>query len=238
MDLKEEHLLGDTVKTHWYYRAKLAALMRATRDVDAATILDVGAGSGYFSRALLEQTTAREATCVDLGYPADRDETVGGKPLRFRSSIGANDASLVLMMDVIEHVADDSALVQDYVDKVAAGTTFVVTVPAFMWLWSGHDIFLEHYRRYTLKQLEAVLEASGLKVEQGHYFYGAVLPLVAGVRFAKRMRSGPDTAPESDMRRYGPATNRLLFEASRAETWVMGLNRLGGTTVFARAVKR
>jgi hypothetical protein len=23
MDLKEEHLLGDTVKTHWYYRAKL-----------------------------------------------------------------------------------------------------------------------------------------------------------------------------------------------------------------------
>jgi hypothetical protein len=236
MDLKEEHLLGDEVKTHWYYRAKLEALMRAIRDIDVATIVDVGAGSGFFSRALLEKTSARRAICVDPGYLADKDELIGDKQLSFRRSIDEIDAGLVLMMDVIEHVEDDRGLVREYADKVAAGTQFVVTVPAFMWLWSGHDVFLEHYRRYTLGQLESVLETSGLHVEHGHYFYGAVLPLVAGVRFAKRRRA--DAVPESDMRRYGPATNRLLFEASRAEILLMRANRIGGTTVFAQAIKR
>lgn len=237
MDLKEEHLLGDGVRSHWYYRAKLAALLRTTRGLGTRAVVDVGAGSGYFSRALLEQTAAARATCVDPGYPADTDEAVGGKLLQFRRTIGDSDANLVLMMDVIEHVEDDRALVQDYVDKVAAGTRFVVTVPAFMWLWSGHDVFLEHYRRYTLRQLEAVLTAVGLRVEHGHYFYGAVLPLVAGVRLAKRLRRTPEP-PGSDMRRYGPVTNGMLFGASHAETALMRFNRLGGTTALALAVKR
>lgn len=237
MDLKEEHLLGDMVNSHWYYRAKMAALRHVIRNVPVNRILDVGAGSGYFSRGLLEQTKAASAVCVDLGYPADRDESVAGKPLAFRRRLERSDADLVLMMDVIEHVEDDVGIVREYLDKVPGGTRFVVTVPAFMWLWSGHDVFLEHYRRYTLRQLEAVLEAAGLEIESGQYFYGAVLPLVAGVRAAGKM-AGAGKQPESDMRRYGPTLNGLLYGVCRAEVAVMGLNRLGGTSVLVRAVKR
>lgn len=235
MDLKEEHLLGAAVASHWYYRAKLAALLATTRDV-AGEVLDVGAGSGFFSRALLASTGASGSTCVDPGYPDDREERVAGKPLRFRRAVDASDAALVLMMDVIEHVADDRALVADYVDKVAPGTRFVVTVPAFMWLWSGHDVFLEHYRRYTVTQAEGVLRDAGLRIDHGHYFYGAVLPLVAGVRLAKRLTAG-SAPPGSDMKVYGGLTNSLLYGVSRAEAAVMRANRLGGTTVFVSAVK-
>jgi SAM-dependent methyltransferase len=236
MDLKEEHLLGDQVKTHWYYRAKLAALTDVIADLPVRHILDIGAGSGYFSKALLETTPATAAMCVDLGYPVDRDETVAGKPIAFRNALASSDADLVLMMDVIEHVEDDVGIVRDYVDKVASGTHFVVTVPAFMWLWSGHDVFLEHYRRYTLAQMEGVLTAAGLKIERGQYFYGGVLPLVAGVRAAKTLAGGT-TKPESDMRTYGPLLNGLLYGVCRAEVAVMRLNRLGGTSVLVRAVK-
>ncbi len=120
MDLKEEHLLGDAVASHWYYRAKLAALLATTRQV-AGEVLDVGAGSGFFSRALLARTGASGSTCVDPGYPADREEMVAGKPLRFRREVMASDAALVLMMEVIEDVADERALVADYVAAVAPG---------------------------------------------------------------------------------------------------------------------
>ncbi len=236
MDLKEEHILGDAVASHWYYRAKLAALLRTTANFAPATVLDIGAGSGFFSRALLAHTAAPAATCVDLGYLEDRDETVAGKPLAFRRDITASDAGLVLMMDVIEHVADDRGLVADYVAKVDRGTRFVVTVPAFQWLWSGHDVFLEHYRRYTVAGAEAVLRTAGLTVERGHYFYGAVLPLVAGVRLAKRLIAG-EAPPGSDMKIYGGLTNALLYGVSRAETMVMAANRVGGTTVVVSAVK-
>ena len=236
MDLKEEHLLGDGVRSHWYYRAKLAALLRDLRGQVAGEILDIGAGSGFFSRALLADTSATGATCVDLFYAADRDEVVAGKPLRFRREIGLSDASLVLMMDVIEHVEDDRGLVADYVAKVGSGTRFVVTVPAFMWLWSPHDVFLEHYRRYTVPQAQAVLRAAGLTIDRGHYFYGAVLPLVAAVRTIKRLAQG-NAPPDSDMKVYGPVVNSLLYGVSRAETALMRGNRVAGTTAFVTAVK-
>ena len=236
MDLKEEHLLGDGVADHWYYRAKLLALLSAIDGLDTGGIVDVGAGSGFFSRALLERTAAREATCVDPNYPEDHEEIVAGKPLRFRRHLDTVPGNLVLMMDVIEHVPDDRALVVEYVEKAASGTRFLVTVPAFMWLWSGHDVFLEHYRRYTLKQLEGVLESAGLRIERGHYYYGAVLPAVAAVRGWKRL-TAPNAPPGSDMRNEAGPVNALLYAASALEVGAMRWNRLGGTTAFALAVK-
>lgn len=234
MDLKEEHLLGDQVETHWYYRAKRSALLAATRNVPATHVLDIGAGSGYFSRALIRAGRTQRATCVDLGYPGDSDALESGAPISFRTDITRSDADLVLMMDVIEHVPDDVALVRDYAAKVAPGTHVLVTVPAFMWLWSGHDVFLEHYRRYTLIGIEAVLRKAGLEIVAGHYFYGGVLPMVAAVRAVRRLtRAGQ--APASDMGRLPAPANALLAGLCAAEVPVMRFNRLGGTTAMVLA---
>jgi len=35
---------------------------------------------------------------------------------------------------------------------------FFISLPAFEFLWSGHDVFLEHYRRYTLRQVRDVVQ--------------------------------------------------------------------------------
>ena len=61
MDLKEEDILGADIAQHWYYRSKAAALRRVVADVNPQRLLDVGAGSGFFSRHLLEQTGAKSA---------------------------------------------------------------------------------------------------------------------------------------------------------------------------------
>ncbi|MBN9536787.1 MAG: methyltransferase domain-containing protein, partial [Alphaproteobacteria bacterium] len=139
MDLKEEDILGDAIDRHWYYRSKAAALRRAVSGLAPRRLLDIGAGSGFFSRHLLAATPAESALCVDIGYPADRDDQVAGKPVRFRRDTGPTDCDLVLMMDVLEHVDDDRSLVRHYAGKVPAGAHFLVTVPAFSFLWSGHD---------------------------------------------------------------------------------------------------
>lgn len=190
MDLKEESLVADPQR-HWYYRAKTGAMLRLLgRDAPAA-VLDVGAGSGLFSRALLRRTSCARATCVDPGYPGDSDETEAGKPLAFRREVASSKADLVLMMDVLEHVADDADLVAAYAGRVGAGTRFLITVPAFQWMWSGHDVLLQHHRRYTLRQIEAAATRGGLRVVRGCYFYGGVLPLAAATRLAWRLRGGP-----------------------------------------------
>jgi SAM-dependent methyltransferase len=154
MDLKEEDILGAGIGRHWYYRSKAAALRRMVRSLGARRILDIGAGSGFFSRHLLAEAGAQSALCVDIGYPSDRDDSEGGKPVLYRRDIGPTDCDLVLMMDVLEHVDDDRGLVRHYAAQVPSGAHFLVTVPAFRFLWSGHDVFLEHKRRYRLGEIE------------------------------------------------------------------------------------
>ena len=74
MDLKEEDILGADIGRHWYYRSKAAALRRMVGGLGPQRLLDVGAGSGFFSRHLLAESGAQSALCVDIGYERDRDE--------------------------------------------------------------------------------------------------------------------------------------------------------------------
>src|SRR5262245_9481758 len=136
MDLKELEILGGAQDTHWYYVSKARALLRAIGNRTPARVLDVGAGSGFFAKILLRDTTAAGAVCVDTGYTERRLEAYRGKPIAFTPSARTDDVDLVLMLDVLEHVDDDVALVQEYVSSARAGTRFIVSVPAFSWLWS------------------------------------------------------------------------------------------------------
>jgi SAM-dependent methyltransferase len=233
MDLKEEDILGADIGRHWYYRSKAAALRRAVADLQPRHILDVGAGSGFFSRHLLAETGAQSALCVDIGYQSDRDDAVAGKPVRYRRDVGATDCDLVLMMDVLEHVDDDRSLMRHYAAKVPSGAHFLVTVPAFRFLWSGHDVFLEHRRRYRLREIEAAMADAGLKMTHGAYFFALVFPMAAALRLATRNTG----QPKSSLRKHGPVTNGLLSALCAVELPLWRFNRLAGLTAFAMAQK-
>lgn len=233
MDLKEEDILGADIGRHWYYRSKAAALRRSVRGLAPRRILDVGAGSGFFSRHLLAQGGAQSALCVDIGYAADRDDSEAGKPVLYRRDTGPTDCDLVLMMDVLEHVDDDRGLVRLYADKVPNGAHFLATVPAFRFLWSGHDVFLEHKRRYRLPEIEKTMTDAGLEIVHGAYYFGLVFPLAAAVRLATR----GDTSPRSSLSRQGPLANALLTAACATELPLFPINRLAGLSAFVLARK-
>lgn len=233
MDLKEEDILGADIGRHWYYRSKAAALRRAVGHLRPRHILDVGAGSGFFSRHLLAEGGAEKALCVDIGYDSDRDGQEAGKPVLYRRDTGPTDCDLVLMMDVLEHVDDDVGLVRLYADKVASGAHFLATVPAFRSLWSGHDVFLEHKRRYRLNEIETVMRKAGLDVVHGAYFFGFVFPLAAAVRFLER----GEPVPRSSLKKHGALTNGLLTTVCAAELPFFSINRAAGLSAFVLARK-
>ncbi|WP_312976158.1 class I SAM-dependent methyltransferase [Stutzerimonas nitrititolerans] len=235
MDLKESDILGADIGRHWYYRSKARAMTSLLEGYEAQRILDVGAGSGFFSRHLLGHTEAREAWCVDISYEAESDSSEAGKAVYYRRAVEQLDADLVLLMDVLEHVDDDRGLLREYVAKVPIGSRFLITVPAFQWMWSGHDVFLEHKRRYTLAQLERVVRDAGLKVRGGHYYFGAVLPLAAMLRLGERLR-GPQPA-SSQLTRHSLLSNTLLSSLCGIERPFMRFNRAGGLSVFCLAEK-
>ena len=236
MDLKEAGLLGADAERHWYYVSKARALERCLDGRQPGRILDVGAGSAFFSRMLLRRTGAKDAVCVDPGYTGDRSEIENGKPIAFCRASPVGDADLVLLMDVLEHVDDDVGLVKTYAAAAKPGTRFVVSVPAFSWLWSQHDEFLEHRRRYTLNQILRVLSDAGLTPVTGFYFFGALFPAVALNRLWRRWRE-PTKEPASDLRRHHSVTNSILTRICMAESAVAPYNRAFGLTAFAVAEK-
>ena len=238
MDLKETDILGANIGRHWYYRSKANAVMRLLSGVSPSVIMDIGAGSGFFSKKLLSSTMSNEAWCVDISYECDSDALEAGKPIYFRKSVDKVNADLVLLMDVLEHVDDDVGLLRNYITKVPSGARFLISVPAFQFLWSGHDVFLEHKRRYRLKQLEDVVRLAGLTVKQGTYYFAAVFPIAVAIRLATNLvPRGRCCKPHSQLTQHHPFVNGTLAALSSAELAFFFHNRLAGLSIFVVAVK-
>lgn len=239
MDLKETDILGTRIEQHWYYRSKAKAMARLLSGTSPSVILDIGAGSGFFSKKLLSNTSAKEAWCVDISYESDSDISEAGKSVYFRKSVDKVNADLVLLMDVLEHVDDDIGLLRDYAAKVPSGAGFLISVPAFQFLWSGHDIFLEHKRRYRLHQAEDVVRQAGLTVRRGAYYFGATFPIAAAIRLASKLILNPDGRhkAQSQLSQHHPIVNGALAAMSSAELPFFLSNRLAGLTVFVFATK-
>jgi len=233
MDLKEQESLGQAADRHWYYRAKSAAMLRLLEGTMYDDVLDIGAGSGFFARTLLANTPCRSAVCVDLNYTQDWTETEAGKQLSFVRSVETFDGHLALMMDVLEHVADDAGLLRDTAAKMPPGSRILVTVPAMPWMWSNHDVFLEHYRRYTVHSLDRVVETAGLRRISSCYYFGLTLPIAAGVRLGRRALPWRNKKPGSDMRPYSGIINSALTKICNAELGIFQRNRFAGLSVFA-----
>lgn len=187
-------------------------------DITVPEVLDIGAGSGIFSRQLIDQGICNSAVCVDPNYAAEKTEYYNGKQIDFVKATEKSSNKLILMMDVLEHVPDDVALLKYYADNTEAGGYIFITVPAFQFMWSGHDIFLEHHRRYTIKMIEAVAKKAGVTPIKSRYFFASLFPIIASIRLAKKVileRGGLN--PESDLKCYPGWLNRILITVHDVE---------------------
>ena len=240
MDVKEERILAGEATRHWYYKSKFNALLDILKPFALTDILDVGAGSGVFSKMMIQAGKCEHATCLDPAYPCDRVEQYHGHSIRFVRSIDRVNQSLVLMMDVLEHVDDDVSLVRQYIESMPSGSKVLVTVPAFDFLWSGHDVFLGHRRRYTLFSIENCLQTAGLSILRSRFFFGALFPAVFCMRLVNRWQSKHGTLDaRSALRQYPPPINRALIYIHDCERVLLfPFNRLAGLTIFCLAEKR
>ncbi|CAM3821215.1 class I SAM-dependent methyltransferase [Polynucleobacter arcticus] len=238
MDLKEVDILGGNIGKHWYYQSKAKALSNLISGLNSKKILDIGSGSAFFSRYILDHSDANEAWCIDISYLSESDESRAGKTLHYRKSIHeANEIELVLLMDVLEHIEDDLTFLSHYVSMVPAGTAFLISVPAFQWLWSSHDEYLEHQRRYTLSEVEKLAKMAGLEINLGCYFFGLVLPIAAVVRLFERCLKPSSGQLKSSMKSHSPLVNFSLKMICSLECTLLRHNRLAGLSVFCLARK-
>ena len=83
---------------------------------------------------------------------------------------------------MIEHVDQDIDELKALRSRLVSDGKAVITVPAYMFLWSAFDEMNEHKRRYTLTELNAKLVQAGFTVEKISYFNTLLFPVVYVVR--------------------------------------------------------
>ena len=90
-------------------------------------------------------------------------------------------------------VTRDMAVLRECYRVCAPGGHLVITVPAFMWLWSHNDDINAHVRRYTAGELRAKMEAAGFRIQRMTYNNFFVFPMAAAMLILRR---GRDSQPE------------------------------------------
>jgi SAM-dependent methyltransferase len=201
-----------------------AGLLAAPR-----AVLDVGAGDGFLARTLLEALPAgSDVVCFDTHYGPQDVRRFAEPPcpgLSFARERPARRFELVLLLDVIEHVADDLAFLSSFVsENLAPGGSVLVSVPAWQALFSRHDEALAHFRRYSPRACRALLAAAGLEVRrEGGLFHSLVAPRALGVareRVLTRLGHRPPPPDNIGQWRGGAALTAVVGTALAADNAV------------------
>jgi len=218
MDPKYGERYRDLFEKHWWWRARTRLIIDVLRRLRPArgwkSILDIGCGDGLFFPELSQFGEVEGVEpFAELVSPSN--------PHRSRIQICPFDQnfqpgkrySLILMLDVLEHLEDPVGALRHALELLEPDGIFVATVPAFMALWTNHDVMNHHFIRYTKSSFRQVAGRAGLRIQEERYLYHWTCPVKLGIGFRERLfrlEAKPAQVP-------APAVNELLFWMSRME---------------------
>jgi SAM-dependent methyltransferase len=177
---------------HWWYRGRrkvLEGVITGLRLPGRARILDAGCGSGRNMIDLARHGVVTGIELSDISVQLARGRSVGEVIAGSVLQMPFDDDSfeLAASLDVIEHLEDDLGALRELRRVVAPGGSLLVTVPAYPWLWSGHDEINHHHRRYTRRSLERVARQAGWEQVRTTYFNSLLLPVAILLRILDRL---------------------------------------------------
>jgi len=70
---------------------------------------------------------------------------------------------VVTAFEVLEHIEDDKAALDEWVQRARPGGTLLISTPAHQHRYGVQDELVGHFRRYDPPAMEELLKASGLK---------------------------------------------------------------------------
>lgn len=188
--------------------------------------LDVGCGAGVLLgtyRGFAERVGAElDADLVERSSAKGRNVRRTGPDWDF-SELGQFDC--VSLFDVLEHVENEQPAIDAVRSALKDGGIFMITVPAFMTLWTDHDVVSQHFRRYRATQLGERFASKEWEIVKLTYFSTLLFPIIWSVRMFKRLKKKlhPQSveAPKHDIKFGNPLADRILEHVFRLEKSIL-----------------
>ena len=226
--------------TYWWFIGRRHLVRRLIQRLSGSTsyrrILDAGCGTGGTLDAVAD---LGEAWGVDISPDAlDFCRGRGHTNLKLCSADALDfpDASfdVVLSCDVLEHLDDDGKALREIRRVLRPGGYGIITVPAHKWLWSDHDIALEHRRRYSSGELRGKLKAANFRIVRFSYAVSMMFPALIGFRVYRRITPA-GRKPQTEFLKVPPIASRMLIAMLRWEAAAIchGIHLPPGATLLA-----
>lgn len=225
-------------RTHWWFQVRMNILKNQVRSYinncsnpnTPKRILNIGAATGATSDMLSEygevvsveyDKDCHQFLVEELNMPAIRASILD---LPFDS----NSFDIVCAFDVIEHVEDDQLAVNEMIRVCKAHGCVFVTVPAFMFLWSHHDVVNHHHRRYTAKKLINLIPISSRRhLKFVSYFNTFLFLPIYMARTLSRLlpqKKREDSGSDFSMINQDSFVNRIFYKIFSLENFFMVRN--------------
>ena len=214
-------------REHWWFQARgkilLKHLKRVFKGQANIRILNIGAATGRSSELLMQlgEVTSVEfdTDCYEFSRDVVKIPIVQGSILDLAFSDDTFD--LVCAFDVIEHVEDDTLAVSEMRRVCKPGGVMCVTVPAFMFLWSEHDVVNHHFRRYTSAILRGLFLGKDEPIFHTYFNFFLFFPIamfrfLANVLPLKKKQQTDKTASDFSVGNSN-FLNRILYSIFSAE---------------------
>lgn len=237
MDIKEASELSQREeRNHWWIKTRFLYIDKAfefLETTDKVDVVEFGCGTAQNLWYLQEKSSYKNKIHKMIGVDPELPENF---QLDWKQSDRvelSNDlnrpelekADIALAMDVLEHIEDENLALQGWRKSLKPEGLMFITVPAFQSLWSYHDEFLDHKRRYTKAQLIKVMEENGFEPVKVTYAFSFIFPLVFLIR---KLSKGGQAS--QDLALPPLLINSILYFCGKLE------NLFGGFPFFGTSV--
>ena len=148
-------------ETYWWHRHKREFILHLAEEQPYERVLEIGSGGGILASRLKRRcraiTTDLSVRHVHPGGVVAKLPELCFKPAAF---------DLVILSEVLEHLDQPVESLKTIRRILRPGGRCIITVPAWPALWSSHDVFYGHKKRYTPNLLRSELSESGFDIQK------------------------------------------------------------------------
>lgn len=170
---KKYHELEDS---HFWFKSRRNFIIQLLKDENKnSKILDIGCSSGLLLRELAKNGfNEKNLFGIDISKNAIENchkNNLNNCFVMSGEHIALNqDFDIIIASDCLEHIENDDKALKNWKDNLKDNGKLYVFVPAFMSLWSNHDVVNMHYRRYTKNQLTNMALKYHLTIKKAGYW--------------------------------------------------------------------
>lgn len=188
--------LAELEAGNFWFRARNRIILWALQRYSPAlkSFLEIGCGTGFvissISRRFPEvRLLGSEYFEEGLVYARQRVPTAEFAQMDARCIHYESELDVIGAFDVLEHIEEDNAVLQQIYKALKPGGFVFITVPQHHWLWSAADEYACHVRRYAANELHKQVCQAGFEIIRTTSFVSTLLPAMYLSRLLQRNKT-------------------------------------------------